>query len=388
MPLRIVPNADARRHRAAEFFAGIGLARLGLENAGFDVIWANDIEPFKRDMYAKNFSDAAGDEFHLGDVGDVSGAQIPDIEIAWASFPCTDLSLAGGRAGLGGSASSTFYHFIRVVGEMKSRAPEVVAVENVHGLATSRSGEDLAAAIRAMNGLGYSVDVLSIDARRFVPQSRPRLFLIGAKNPPPSVWNDTSGLRPDFLQVFFDDRTLRMHKAPLPELPPLMMSGLSSYVEDMEANDPRWWDGDRLSRFVESLSPIQTGRFTAMKAEAKVSYRTAYRRTRAGVAVWEMRRDDISGCLRTARGGSSKQAVVRLGRGEVQVRWMTPREYARLMGAGEYELEGFRDSQVLFGFGDAVCAPAVSWIGVNYLVPLLEGLFDQVEWPTLKAANG
>jgi hypothetical protein len=60
--------------------------------------------------------------------------------------------------------------------------------------------------------------------------------------------------------------------------------------------------------------------------------RTAYRRTRNGIPVWEMRAEDISGCLRTARGGSSKQAVVIMGRGALKIRWMTGLEYARLMG--------------------------------------------------------
>ena len=52
--------------------------------------------------------------------------------------------------------------------------------------------------------------------------------------------------------------------------------------------------------------------------------------------MWEIRSDDIAGCLRTARGGSSRQALVEAGHGELRVRWMTPREYARLQGAPEH----------------------------------------------------
>lgn len=89
--------------------------------------------------------------------------------------------------------------------------------------------------------------------------------------------------------------------------------------------------------------------------------------------MWEMRPDDISGCLRTARGGSSKQAVVKLGDGRIQIRWMTPLEYARLMGAENYDLSKVRTNQALFGFGDAVAVPAVTWLAENYLLPLLHG---------------
>ncbi|HPM51324.1 MAG TPA: DNA cytosine methyltransferase [Rhodoglobus sp.] len=376
--------------RVAEFFAGIGLARIGLEAAGFRVPWSNDIEKFKRDIYAANFDALpfpGEHEFKLADISTLGGSDVPDIELAWASFPCTDLSLAGARAGLAGTSSSTFYQFIRVLDEMGERAPRVVALENVHGLATSHGGEDIAAAIRALNELGYSVDVLSIDARRFVPQSRPRLFLIGAKNPP--AFNETlqSDLRPDFLQSIFADSALRTHRGKLPALPEPLVGGLAQEVEAMSPDDARWWDEERRHRFVSSLSPLQTSRFERLRDASSVSYRTAYRRTRGGTAVWEIRPDDISGCLRTARGGSSKQAIVELGKGSVRVRWMTPREYARLMGAGDFKMDAHSDSQYLFGFGDAVCAPAVAWVGRHYLMPLVRGEM-RVTSPALAVVNG
>lgn len=360
--------------KVAEFFAGIGLARMGLESAGFEVAWANDIEKSKYLMYEGHFRDEAlsgKSHFELGDIGAVSGASLPDVELAWSSFPCTDLSLAGGRAGLAGSASGTFYHFTRILEEMGDRKPPVVAVENVHGLATSHGGDDMIAAIRTLNDLGYSVDILTIDARRFVPQSRPRLFMIGVQNPHFATSAVDMDLRPDFLQVFYGDPSLRMHMAPLPALPLPLVGGLSAYIEQMTDDDERWWGPERTDAFVKSLSEVQTARISLLQTLGGEFYRTAYRRTRNGVAVWEVRPDEVSGCLRTARGGSSKQAVVRVASGELQVRWMTPLEYARLMGAGDYKIEGVRDSQVLFGFGDAVCAPAVAWVAKNYLAPVL-----------------
>jgi DNA (cytosine-5)-methyltransferase 1 len=159
--------------------------------------------------------------------------------------------------------------------------------------------------------------------------------------------------------------------APLPPLPEPLVGGLHAYIETMGEDDERWWGADRVERFVGSLSRIQLERIRALQSSAMDSYRTAYRRTRHGVAVWEVRPDEVSGCLRTARGGSSKQAVVRVRAGNLQVRWMTPLEYARLMGAGDYNIAGVRDSQVLFGFGDAVCAPAVAWVAEHYLLPAL-----------------
>jgi len=379
------------RPKVLEFFAGIGLARLGLEGAGFKVAWSNDFEPDKKAMYEGHFKDDARDSGHtfvLGDIGEVNAADLPqDAEVAWASSPCTDLSLAGGRAGLAGAASGTFWHFIRLLRDLKEKRPGVVVLENVAGLATSHGGEDIAAAIRAFNDLGYSVDVLSIDARRFIPQSRPRLFLVGAQNPPEDIASPNSELRPDWLQAIYGDPTLRTHRAQIPDLPAPLLEGLGELVEDIPLSDERWWDADRSAAFVASLSPTQRERVDAMKKSSSVKYRTAYRRTRNGVAVWEVRPDDVSGCLRTARGGSSKQAVVRMGNKRLQVRWMTAVEYARLMGAGDYNLESIRTNQALFGFGDAVAVPAVEWLGENYLLPLVRGELNTVRRDAT-ASNG
>lgn len=352
--------------RAGEFFAGIGLARLGLESGGAKVVWANDFDADKAQMYRGNFG---SDHLVHGDIAEISGKDMPDLDVAWSSFPCTDLSLAGNREGLDGRASGTFWEFTRILKEMGERKPKVLAVENVVGFATSRGGDDLAAAIQELNNLGYSVDVLTLDARRFVAQSRPRLFLVGALTPPADVTDPNSELRPDWLQNTYGDPSLVTHRAALPAPPAPMTQGLSALVE----RSGEWWDEDRTAKFMASLAPLQADRVAALRRGSKVTYRTAYRRTRGGVARWEVRPDDVSGCLRTARGGSSKQAVVRAGNGKVRVRWMTPREYARLMGAPDYDLSGMRTNQALFGFGDAVCVPAVQWLAEHYIVPLARG---------------
>ena len=369
-----IRNAVSAKPKVIEFFAGIGLARLGLESAGFEVTWANDYEPAKHAMYTAQFGESDAHTFMLGDIANARGSDLPkDASIAWASSPCTDLSLAGGRAGLAGAASGTFWQFTRLLKELGEDRPEVVVLENVTGLATSHGGDDLAAAITAFNTLGYSADVLALDARRFLPQSRPRMFIVGALNPPTSSAESHAELRPDYLHWVFSDVNLRTHRAHLPTPPTPIGSGLSTMVEEMPAGDERWWNEQRTAAFVESLSPMQYARVEELMRKRRSTYRTAYRRTRGGIAVWEVRPDDISGCLRTARGGSSKQAVVRLGTNRIQVRWMTPREYARLMGAADYSLEAARTNQALFGFGDAVAVPVVRWLGENYLMPLLRG---------------
>lgn len=357
---------------AAEFFAGIGLVRMGLEESGIRVVWSNDIDRAKQEMYETHFQGRELHQFVSGDIADVHADDMPPgLSLAWASFPCVDISLAGWRRGLHGSESGTFWEFVRILKELDESKPPVVALENVVGLATGHRGRDLVAATTALNDLGYSVDILSIDARRFVPQSRPRVFIVGALEP--SIGHDidhNDPLRPDPLNVVFDNPTLRTHRWPLPDPPALMQEGLSSLVERLSRSDPRWWDAARTDAFLASLSRIQRTRLDQLLAGNAPAFRTAYRRTRDGKAVWEIRPDDISGCLRTARGGSSKQALVEIDHGEIHVRWMTPREYARLMGADDYCLDGIRRNQALSGFGDAVCVPVIRWLAQHYLLPL------------------
>lgn len=357
------------RLRAAEFFAGMGLVRAGLEPAGFEVVFANDIEPSKNSLYASNFD---GEEFRLGDVREVMGGDIPDVDLATASFPCTDLSLAGNRVGLNGTESSMFWEFARVLNEMGDRRPRAVLLENVLGFTTSHGGKDLAEAVAELNRLGYSCDMFVGDAKWFVPQSRPRLFIVGLIDPPEDAeaWGP-SAFRPEWVWRFrFEHPGALLHAFSL-SVPLLEAPGLAGVIEPVPIDDERWWGQERTAKFTDSLSAVQSERLKNMIEAEQLQWRTAYRRTRSGVAVWEIRADDIAGCLRTARGGSSKQAVVEAGKGAVRVRWMIPKEYARLQGAGGFALDAVSANQALSGLGDAVCVPVIRWIAESYLGPVL-----------------
>lgn len=149
----------------AEYFAGIGLMRLGLDQAGWQTVFANDIDEKKREMYFHHFGPSP--EFILGDIHALDQASIPTTTLATASFPCNDLSLAGARKGLAGEHSSAFWGFIRILNEMGARRPPLVLLENVTGFLTSHDGADFHEALLAINDLGYTVDAFIIDASRF-----------------------------------------------------------------------------------------------------------------------------------------------------------------------------------------------------------------------------
>ena len=375
--------------RVAEFFAGIGLMRMGLERGGWDTVWANDIDQKKAEMYRTHYGEGSAD-FVLGDVHAVNGGTMPDVELATASFPCNDLSLAGSRHGLAGAHSSAFWGFIEVLRGMRKRRPPIVLLENVTGFLTSHDGDDFRDAMLALNGLGYTVDALIVDASRFVPQSRQRLFVVGAKDAGPS----TAGIREEsFVQgnarpaaladFIFMHPEIRWNVRSLPALPQSTL-GLRDIVEDVPLNSEIWWSRDRRDYLLNQMSPRHLADAKAMMAGKTWSYGTVFRRVRSGRSMAELRTDGVAGCLRTPRGGSGRQILFCAGRGDFRVRLLTPRECARLMGADDFKISATQN-QALFGFGDAVCVPVIHWIAENYLNPLLAQLLP--ETPTVPPAE-
>jgi DNA (cytosine-5)-methyltransferase 1 len=353
----------------AEFFAGIGLMRVGLERGGWRIVFANDIDEDKRRMYCDHFGDSS--EFVLRDVHRLEASEIPDIALATASFPCNDLSLAGARKGLAGLQSSAFWGFVQVLSKMGSRRPPMVLLENVTGFLTSDDGNDFREALLALNRLGYAVDAFIVDAGRFVPQSRQRLFVVGMKTSNTSALNETpkfyqSDCRPPALADFImwnADINWRIRQ--LPSLPKNEMR-LPDILENLSPNSKMWWSQERADYLLNQMSPKHRAQAEAMVQGNRISYGTVFRRVRNERSMAELRVDGIAGCLRTPRGGSGRQILFAAGKGRFAVRLLTPRECARLMGADDFVIN-VPLNQALFGFGDAVCVPVIEWIARNYL---------------------
>jgi DNA (cytosine-5)-methyltransferase 1 len=357
----------------AEFFAGSGLVRHGL-GLWFQTVWANDICPRKAEIYRANFGD---DELSLKSIEDVRGAELPPVDLAWASFPCQDLSLAGNLAGIGkGSRSGLFWEWLRVLDEMPQESqPPVLALENVVGWLVSKGGTNFAQAYAALRSRGYRVGAMVIDARHFVPQSRPRAFVIAVRSN-----RELEEFRGEPSPVFHPASVRRAARAVAD--PEWMWWQLPApAMRNMQFNDVCEFDAphdgpETTERLLKMLSPINKRKLVDAVESGKRLAGTGYRRTRPDggggkVQRLEIRFDDIAGCLRTPRGGSSRQTVVIVENGEVKTRLMTVRETARLMGAPEdFKIPGTYNDGYR-AMGDAVCASAAAWLAEHLLCPLV-----------------
>jgi DNA (cytosine-5)-methyltransferase 1 len=363
---------------AAEYFAGIGLVRMGLQPHGWQVVFANDISEKKYDLYKAFFPDAEG-HYVVDDIFKVSPTKVPPTILATCSFPCIDLSLAGNMNGmLSGEHSSAFWGFIRILKSQGESAPPLVLIENVPGWLYSNKGKDFRVTVQALNMLGYACDVFVLDALRFTPQSRLRVFLVGTRFQVPRTTAELILTRPKSLlsdhlrKSITANKDLRWFYNDIAEPPPLNTGGLSTIIEQMSDSDSRWWPEEEVKRHLNMMKEEHLERVLQLVHREQLSYRTFFRRRREGQQRAEVRDDDLSGCLRTAVGGSGKQFLIRAGKGRIRMRAMTPREYARLQGVPDGYPIYVNGVQALTGFGDAVCVPAISWIAEHILNPLAE----------------
>lgn len=367
--------------RFYDFFAGAGLATLGLRNS-WQCVWANDIAPRKAAVYTANFG---GGHFALGDVAEVSADRLPKpAEMAWASFPCQDLSLAGWRKGLAAERSGVFWAFWRIMHDLKVRGerPPIVVIENVAGLLY---GDSFTGLCEAIASLGMQFGALVIDARRFVPQSRPRVFLVAvdgsvdcspvATDQPLSMWAPTAlmeahkRLPPDMRARW------RWWRLPAPKLG---RRSIADVIEDTPTL-VEWHKPGQTQALIEMMTDTNRRKIEKALQLRKRQVGFLYKRIREGVQRAEVRFDGISGCLRTPQGGSSRQTVVIVENGKIRTRLLSPREAARLMGVPDSFVLPDRYNDAYKAMGDGVVVPVVSWLSEHLLRPIAELLSRPVE---------
>ncbi|MES2833673.1 MAG: DNA cytosine methyltransferase [Pseudomonadota bacterium] len=368
-----------------EFFAGGGMARAGLGEA-WNCLFANDFDPKKGDAYRANWGDAG--ELKVEDIRKLNGADLPGSpDLVWGSFPCQDLSLAGVGAGLAGERSGAFYPFWDVVRGLAAdgRAPKLVAVENVCGSLTSHGGEDFKAICRTFAEAGYRYGALVINADLFVPQSRPRLFVIGVRDDVDLPAGLTSALP---SEPFHTKGLVRA----VDSLPPQVRGNLvwwnlavpvarKAVFADLIEETPDsvdWHTPAETKKLLAMMSKVNKAKVDEAKRAGRRVVGGVYRRTRfdeKGVKVQraEVRFDDVAGCLRTPAGGSSRQIILVIDGSRVRSRLISARETARLMGLKDDYILPHRYNDAYHLTGDGVAAPVVTHLAREIFEPVLAG---------------
>lgn len=370
-------------YRFYEFFAGGGMARAGL-GPDWTCAFSNDFDHKKCAAYRANWG---GSELKEADIKTLTTRDLPGIaQAVWASFPCQDLSLAGGGAGLRGERSGTFWPFWDLMKSLirEGRAPSVIILENVCGTLNSHDGKDFSAICGTFQQAGYQYGAVVIDAALFVPQSRPRLFIIGVRggtavsdefrhNGPSMPWHTRT------LQTAFEKLPAKLKKSwiwwRLP-LPAIKKKKFADLVED-NPTGVAWHTPEETRQLLDKMSDVNLAKVEAAKRAGRRMVGTIYRRTRHdenGMKVQraEVRFDDKAGCLRTPAGGSSRQVIIVVNGNQVKSRLISTRETARLMGLPDsYTLpENYNEAYHLTG--DGVVVPVVRHLAASILEPLLE----------------
>jgi len=343
-----------------EFFAGSGMVSYGLKGL-FSPVWANDISIKKAETYCSNFTSS---HFILGDIKSIHGVDLPTAHLSWASFPCQDLSLAGSLGGIDADRSGLVWEWLRVLAEINKR-PAVLVIENVTGLLSANQGNNYIRLHQALTDMGYRSGAIVIDAVLFVPQSRPRVFVI-------AVEKDV-----DIPACMLDDKPNWLHNKAAANLG----SSLPDWI---------WWRAPqpkgsnlRLEDIIDRTLPYDKDDVLRLVPPHHLKIldscdsivATGYRRTRKGNQCLELRFDGVAGCLRTPEGGSSKQFVVVKDRNGTHARLLSPREAARLMGAPDSFVLPQSNNDGYRAMGDAVVLPVARFLGQVFLAELAEAAY-------------
>lgn len=360
-----------------EFFAGGGMARLGLGDS-WTSLFANDFDPKKAAAYCDHFGSK---EMHVGDVAAVKTSQLPgQADLVWASFPCQDLSLAGNGAGLDGDRSGTFWPFWKLVLGLRreGREPAVIVLENVCGLLTSNGGNDFREILKTTSNAGYRVGAVVVDAAAFLPQSRPRLFFVAVNREidipdelvaegPNSLWHTSALAEVQKSLKTREQNNWVWWNMPAPPARTILLSDL---IED-NPKGVNWHTQAETDRLLEMMSPLNLEKVRDVQRSGVRTVGTLYKRIRNGQQRAEVRFDGLAGCLRTPSGGSSRQTILLVHKKKISSRLLSSREVARLMGIPEAYRMPIKYNDAYHLAGDGLAVPVVRYLAANLFESIL-----------------
>lgn len=381
-----------KKFKFYEFFAGAGMARIGLGRK-WRCLLANDISKVKTDAYSARWGTK-----HL-DTRDIAKLVPKDLpafaDLAWASFPCQDLSQAGLGLGIGKAdrkrtRSGALWPFLKLMAKLgtERRAPSVIVLENVTGLLTANGGQDFIAICRSLKNLNYRYGAVVIDAKHFLPQSRPRIFIIAVhfsisiahnliSEEPQSPWHTAGVIRAkEELPPSLSERWIWWALGNAPALP---SSTLSKMIGTSSGES--WHSATETKNLLSMMTSAQRKRLRDVKKGGTKKIGSVYLRMRPeddeNVQRAEVSFGDTLGCIRTPRGGGSRPRIIVVHKDSIRTRLLSSREAATLMGLpANYSLpESYNHAFQLIG--DGVAVPVVRFLSKKLIEPLAKQAISQ-----------
>jgi DNA (cytosine-5)-methyltransferase 1 len=406
--------------RFGSLFTGIGGLDLGFERAGMECVWQVEIDAACRRVLNRHWPNVE----RFNDVREVGAAQLSAVDLLCGGFPCQDLSVAGGRAGLDGARSRLFYEFARIIGELR---PTWAVIENVPGLLSSECGRDMGAVLGTLAELGYGFAYRVLDAQYFgVAQRRRRVFIVGCLG---------DGARA--AQVLLEPQGMLGHSPPRGEtlsdravpsppgalkgggrLAPALSRCLTAYhgrndsscetllptyriaTRPHGTHEAERWEATEVANTLNPWNLLRdppphivtcvTGDHThPLRAEGADASEDGSGRGTPIIGVL------IGGCqgAPTAAddGGLAEAGLAPHGAEGPPVfanavRHLTPRECERLQGFPDDWTAGERDARRYRQLGNAVCVPVAAWIGRRLMMlPSMRKKAEHSRWPHVGA---
>lgn len=251
--------------RYVSLFSGAGGWDLGCDAAGWECVAQVEWDKWATAVLERHWPNVP----RWSDIADVNGAELPAADVVCFGSPCTDLSVAGQRAGIDGNASGLYFEAIRILKKMRAAGTQLRAAiwENVAGALSSNSGRDFGVVLDELAAVGaVDIEWRLVDGLAFgPPQRRTRLFVVARFDP------RTDGRR----EVFAESESVRRDSAPVGEAGEDVAGTLGG------GSGSRGWspDTDRMT-FV----PMVANTLTARDAKGVPSYLDAGQFNVVGVA--------------------------------------------------------------------------------------------------------
>jgi DNA (cytosine-5)-methyltransferase 1 len=353
------------------------------------------MDRIKASTYIKNWG---GRHFDGRDVREVKVTDLgSNCDLAWASFPCQDLSVAGNGLGIGDSSNEGFtrsgalWPFLELINGLgpESRQPPLLVLENVVGLLTLERGRDFAAICSRLGEIGYRYGAVIVDAKHFLPQSRPRVFIIAVRRDVEIPRKLDHGMA---TETWHTPTLIRAYKSlshqahadwiwwDLGPAPLLEKNALEKLIK---FEGVEWHTPEETTRIISMMTPAHQARLEQAKSAENVSVGSLYFRMRREGGTNKQRAEitfsSVLGCLRTPRGGGSRSRVIVAGNGQVKTRLLSIHEASALMGLqSTYTLPELYEHAFKV-IGDGVAVPPVRFLADRLLEPLITVARDRIE---------